>query len=253
VGELLNDEIIIIRSIISPPIPNLAASKLEVDYCNCLFDRLPLSPTSLAMLLQLFSRKPSHKFQKLDDSSRSSSNTTMDSSSNMIATPSVKLTRASSYDYESSSGGGGISSTNSATRGGICIVGSGDSGSNNNNTRSQASSELLYDQLCNMIAQEERDGYKCCDYLSYYPGRSPSSSSTDIRKSKSSKTKGIDEGCRTSICGWMYRVADHFAIDREGKLQICFAVIAYILCTFIYVHLTSHDISSPSSSPSSSL
>jgi len=173
------------------------------------------------MLLQLFNRKPSHKFQKLDDSSRSSSNTTMDSSSDMIATPSVKLTRASSYDYDSSSGGGGISSTNSATRGGICIVGSGVSGSNNNNTRSQASSELLYDQLCNMIAQEERDGYKCCDYLSYYSGRSPSSSSsTDIRKSKSSKTKGIDEGCRTSICGWMYRVADHFAIDREGKLLI---------------------------------
>ena len=157
----------------------------------------------------------------------------------MIATPSVKLTRASSYDYESSSGGGGISSTNSATRGGICIAGGGVSGSSsNNNNRSPASSELLYDQLCNMIAQEERDGYKCCDYLSYYPGRSPSSSLTDIRKSKSSKTKGIDEGCRTSICGWMYRVADHFAIDREGKLQmfLCFVIPIYL------VHFCSSNI-----------
>ena len=125
----------------------------------------------------------------------------MDSPGEMIATPTLKLTRASSYDYDS-----GSSSTNSASRGGIthCIVGAG-SGSN-------SSKELIYDQLCNMIAQEERDGYKCCDYLSYYPGRS----SSENNKAKSSKS--IDESCRTSICGWMYRVADHFAIDREGEL-----------------------------------
>lgn len=67
---------------------------------------------------------------------------------------------------------------------------------------------ILYDQLRNMIAQEERDGYKCCDYLSFY---SPE------HEEKPKATKSIDEGCRTSICGWMYRVADHFCLDREGK------------------------------------
>ena len=52
------------------------------------------------------------------------------------------------------------------------------------------------------------------------------------------KTKGIDEGCRTSICGWMYRVADHFAIDREGKLQmfLCFVIPIYL------VHFCSSNI-----------
>lgn len=69
----------------------------------------------------------------------------------------------------------------------------------------KASRELRYDQLCNMIAQEERDGYKCCDYLSYY----------SMQPAKSRASKNIDGGCRTSICSWMYRVADHFSIDRE--------------------------------------
>ena len=66
---------------------------------------------------------------------------------------------------------------------------------------------LLYDQLHNMIAQEERDGYRCCDYLSFY--------SVQLEDRKTPKR--IDAGCRTSICGWMYRVADHFTIDREGE------------------------------------
>ena len=119
----------------------------------------------------------------------------MEDSGELIATPSLQLTRASSYDYDDSSNTN--LSTNSATRGIFQDIGGGGS---------QSSRELLHDQLCNMIAQEERSGYKCCDYLSYYP------------KSKSStKSKSIDEGCRTSICGWMYRVADHFAIDREGE------------------------------------
>lgn len=73
----------------------------------------------------------------------------------------------------------------------------------------QCSQELLYDQLYNMIAQEDVIGYKCCDYLSYY------SHETDKPKAQ----RNIDVACRTSICGWMYRVADHFMIDREGKLM----------------------------------
>ncbi|KAL7530857.1 hypothetical protein ACHAXR_003714 [Thalassiosira sp. AJA248-18] len=84
----------------------------------------------------------------------------------------------------------------------------------------RASRELLYDQLCNMIAQEERDGYKSCDYLSYYP--------QEPERPKASKN--IDEGCRTSICGWMYRVADHFGIDRE-VVSIALSYIDRILST----------------------
>jgi hypothetical protein len=77
----------------------------------------------------------------------------------------------------------------------------------------QSSRNLLYDQLHNMIAQEERDGYRCCDYLSFYP----------VQLEDRKTPKRIDAGCRTSICGWMYRIADHFKIDREG--EFVFALI----------------------------
>ena len=130
----------------------------------------------------------------------------MDSS--VLATPTLKLLRVSSYEYSSSSG----SSRNSGATTG-CTVNHGSSIVET----APANRDLLYDQLCSMIAQEERDGYKCCDYLSYYSMR-PSPSSEE-KKSKS--LKNIDEGCRTSICGWMYRVADHFSIDREGELVLC--------------------------------
>jgi len=71
----------------------------------------------------------------------------------------------------------------------------------------QASRELLRDQLVNMVAQEERDGYQASDYMRYYQ---------QLQNQKPRVSKNIDERCRTSICGWMYRVADHFSIDREG-------------------------------------
>ena len=116
----------------------------------------------------------------------------MDPSS--LATPSLKLTMVSSASEQQLDG------SSQSTQGGII-----------HGIESQASRELRYDQLCNMIAQEERDGYKCSEYLSYY--------STQPEKRRVSKN--IDEGCRTSICGWMYRVADHFAIDREGELLLC--------------------------------
>ncbi len=72
--------------------------------------------------------------------------------------------------------------------------------------------ELLYDQLYIMVAQEEVAGYRSCDYLSYY------SHQADMPKAQ----KSIDLACRTSICGWMYRVADHFLIDREGTLRMIY-------------------------------
>eukprot|EP00581_Thalassiosira_minuscula_P000706 CAMPEP_0183737462 /NCGR_PEP_ID=MMETSP0737-20130205/52073_1 /TAXON_ID=385413 /ORGANISM="Thalassiosira miniscula, Strain CCMP1093" /LENGTH=337 /DNA_ID=CAMNT_0025971747 /DNA_START=141 /DNA_END=1154 /DNA_ORIENTATION=+ len=90
----------------------------------------------------------------------------------------------------------------------------------NHVTEVQASRDLLYDQLRNMMTQENRGGYKCCDYLSYY---SPQSE-------KPRASRGIDVGCRASICSWMYRVADHFSIDRE-VVSIALSYIDRILST----------------------
>lgn len=128
--------------------------------------------------MSLLHRRPKKKTHKSDN---------MDHPT-VLATPSLKLTMVSSNDYQSSDSP-------------MCnALGGSTHGANSPYNR-----DLIYDQLCNMIAQDARDGYKCCDYLRYY--------STHSETPKASKN--IDEGCRTSICGWMYRVADHFDIDRE--------------------------------------
>ena len=111
---------------------------------------------------------------------------------NTSLTPSMDLTMVTPYgghSYHSSTGANDDST--------IRVIGA----------KIQCSRQLLYDQMYNMIAQEEVIGYRCCDYLSYY--------SCQAEKPKAQKS--IDVACRTSICGWMYRVADHFMIDREGK------------------------------------
>ena len=74
---------------------------------------------------------------------------------------------------------------------------------------SHASREVQYDQLTTMLRQEERDSYQCCDYLQNYP-----SAYDDDALSQGEKS--INEACRTSIAEWMYRVVDHFRVDREG-------------------------------------
>lgn len=89
---------------------------------------------------------------------------------------------------------------------------------------------LRRDQLRNMISQEERDGYKCADYMSYYSSTSSSSniqsdllgngfSEVACRKTSGSSKK-LNVSCRSSICEWMYRVIDHFGADREGMSDI---------------------------------
>ena len=70
-----------------------------------------------------------------------------------------------------------------------------------------ADKELMFDQIATMLSSEEK--YKSCDYLLYYANESSDGARTSSRS--------IDEGCRTSISAWMYRVADHFQINREGK------------------------------------
>lgn len=74
-----------------------------------------------------------------------------------------------------------------------------------------ASQNVQYDQLTTMLHQEERGNYSCCDYLQNY-----SSGFDDDTMSQGEKS--INEACRTSIAEWMYRVVDHFRVDREGKL-----------------------------------
>ncbi|KAK1741634.1 cyclin family protein [Skeletonema marinoi] len=71
-----------------------------------------------------------------------------------------------------------------------------------------ASRNVQYDQLTTMLRQEERDSYRCCDYLQNYP-----SGFDDDALSQGEKS--INEACRTSIAEWMYRVVDHFRVDRE--------------------------------------
>lgn len=79
-----------------------------------------------------------------------------------------------------------------ASRDGRCIF---------NGTGSPASRDVQCDQLVTMLRQEERDSYRCCDYMQNYPHQGE---------------KSINEVCRTSIAEWMYRVVDHFRVDREG-------------------------------------
>ena len=78
-----------------------------------------------------------------------------------------------------------------------------------NGTGTHASRDVQYDQLKTMLRQEERGSYRCCDYLQNYP-----SGLDDDTLSQGEKN--INETCRTSIAEWMYRVVDHFRVDREG-------------------------------------
>ncbi|KAL3778214.1 hypothetical protein ACHAW5_009616 [Stephanodiscus triporus] len=122
----------------------------------------------------------------------------------VMSAPSLKLRMVSSFDDHFPS-----HSPRSNVRGGI-IYG----------VEAQSSRDLLYDQLYKMIAQEERAGYRCCDYLSFY---SP-------QQEKRKSPKSIDANCRSSICKWMYRVADHYAIDRE-VVSIALSYIDRVLST----------------------
>lgn len=89
------------------------------------------------------------------------------------------------------------------------------------------SPEMRRDQLRSMISQEQRHGYQCSDYMIYYASRAEETSMTSTLSMKNefgdiANTNGngcskqLNISCRTSICEWMYRVMDHFSVDREG-------------------------------------
>lgn len=94
----------------------------------------------------------------------------------------------------------------------------------NHSSRNKNSLELRFDQLRGLLALENKEGYKCYDYLSFYSpspdesGRRRLSEFSDskTRESRDGQKNKIDEHCRTAICEWMYRVLDYFGVDREA-------------------------------------
>lgn len=90
-----------------------------------------------------------------------------------------------------------------------------------NGVTSQTSSrDMRRDQLRAMMIQEDREGYKCSDYLSYYTETSSVIETVggDVGctlRRPAIVVKNLNVSCRTSICEWMYRVVDHFGVDRE--------------------------------------
>lgn len=62
-----------------------------------------------------------------------------------------------------------------------------------------------------MMSQEDLEVYQVCDYLESYD------QSEDEEENDDGRGNHLNAACRTSICEWMYRVVDHFGVDREGK------------------------------------
>mmetsp|Transcript_5675 Transcript_5675/g.11120 ORF Transcript_5675/g.11120 Transcript_5675/m.11120 type:complete len:416 (-) Transcript_5675:83-1330(-) len=105
------------------------------------------------------------------------------------------------------------------------------------------SPEMRRDQLRSMISQEQREGYRCTDYMIFYASRAEETSMTtklsmknefgDIASTNGNGcSKQLNISCRTSICEWMYRVIDHFSADRE-VVHIALSYIDRILSTNI--------------------
>lgn len=108
-----------------------------------------------------------------------------------------------------------------------------------NGVTSQTSSrDMRRDQLRAMMIQEDREGYKCSDYLSYYTETSSVIETVggDVGctlRRPAIVVKNLNVSCRTSICEWMYRVVDHFGVDREGMFD-CHST----LFSVVIIHLT---------------
>eukprot|EP00593_Proboscia_inermis_P002370 CAMPEP_0171293818 /NCGR_PEP_ID=MMETSP0816-20121228/2171_1 /TAXON_ID=420281 /ORGANISM="Proboscia inermis, Strain CCAP1064/1" /LENGTH=324 /DNA_ID=CAMNT_0011765077 /DNA_START=80 /DNA_END=1054 /DNA_ORIENTATION=- len=67
----------------------------------------------------------------------------------------------------------------------------------------------LVDCLATMKLQEMNSLYKCCDYLSRRQKAKIKSSSNATAESRLERTY------REKICEWMYRVVDHFRVNRD--------------------------------------
>ena len=78
--------------------------------------------------------------------------------------------------------------------------------------RSSFCADTRRESLSAMMAQEDLDIYRVCDYLESYDQRDYDDDDNDAERGNH-----LNATCRTSICEWMYRVVDHFGVDREGK------------------------------------
>ncbi|KAL7480869.1 hypothetical protein ACHAW6_006534 [Cyclotella cf. meneghiniana] len=86
--------------------------------------------------------------------------------------------------------------------------------------RSASCPEMRREELSAMMTQEKLEVYQCCDYLA-----APDDDDHELcdysDDDDEDEIDAMDAGsslnaaCRTSICEWMYRVVDHFGVDRE--------------------------------------
>jgi hypothetical protein len=107
--------------------------------------------------------------------------------------------------------------------------------------KSSLCSETRREALSAMLAQEVLDVYHVCDYLESYD-------QTDDEEDNLDDGKGnhLNAICRTSICEWMYRVVDHFGVDREGKHAVSydFAPVSFLAAPIdSYAHLLAMHLS----------
>ena len=86
--------------------------------------------------------------------------------------------------------------------------------------RSASSPEMRREELSVMMTQEKLEVYQCCDYLA---AEDDERDFCDYSDDEEDEVDAVDAGnslnaaCRTSICEWMYRVVDHFGVDRQGE------------------------------------
>lgn len=73
-----------------------------------------------------------------------------------------------------------------------------------------------YEALRAMIAQEDEESYRVCDYLKSYQKSEDEGYDRD-----DGRCPLLNSTSRMSICEWMYRVVDYFGVDREGECRNC--------------------------------
>lgn len=91
--------------------------------------------------------------------------------------------------------------------------------------RSASCPEMRREELSVMMTQEKLEVYQCCDYLAApddddheFCDYSDDDDEDEIDAMDAGSS--LNAACRTSICEWMYRVVDHFGVDREGESTV---------------------------------
>ena len=95
--------------------------------------------------------------------------------------------------------------------------------------RTSICEETRCEALRAMIAQEEVESYRVCDYLKSYEKCKDKGNDRD-----DGRCPLLNSTSRMSICEWMYRVVDYFGIDREGE---CLNRIGQHCLTTLHEHV----------------